>query len=81
MLIIKVVESYCFELMVNAVMHSLASGDEILFLILLDPRTTWLHLQWRCWGLLCSRLHKMSKQLCLLQQIFKPVGPIRLLWK
>lgn len=60
--------------------HSLSSGDQVLFLILLDPRTTWFHFQWRCWGLLCSGLHKMSKQLCLLQQVLKPVGPIRLLW-
>lgn len=62
-----------------AEINSLSSRQQVLFLILLDSRTAWLHLQRRCGGLLCSRLDEMSKQLCLLQQVLKSVGPICLL--
>lgn len=59
--------------------YSLSGGQQVLFLIFLDARTSWFHLQGRGGGLLCSWLDKMSKQLCLLQQVLKSVGPVCLL--
>lgn len=59
--------------------HSLSSRQQVLFLVFLDARTPWLHLQRGCGGLLCSWLDEMSKQLRLLQQVLKSVRPVCLL--
>lgn len=60
-------------------MYSLSGRQQVLFFILLNARTSWFHLQGGCGGLLCGWLDEVSKQLCLLQQVFKSVGPVRLL--
>lgn len=60
-------------------MYSLSGRQQVLFLIFLDARTSWFHLQGGSGGLLCGWLDEVSKQLCLLQQVFKSVGAIRLL--
>lgn len=57
----------------------LSCGQQILFLIFLDTRTSGLHLQGGGGGLLCGRLDEMGKQLGLLQKVLKSVGPVRLL--
>lgn len=57
----------------------LSSRQQGLFLIFLDARAPRFHLQRRGGGLLCGRLDEMSKQLRLLQQVLKSVGPVRLL--
>lgn len=59
--------------------YSLSSRKQILFLVFLDARTTWFHFQGRCRSFLCSWLNEMSKQLGLLQQVLKSVGPVCLL--
>lgn len=59
--------------------YSLSGRQQVLFLIFLDAGTSWLHLQGRGGGLLCGWLDEMSKQLCLLQQVLKSVGPVCLL--
>ena len=61
------------------VIDSLSSRQQVLLFIFLYARTSWFHLQWRGRGLLCSWLDEMSKQLCLLQQVLKSVGPVCLL--
>lgn len=59
--------------------YSLSGRQQVLFLIFLDARTSWFHLQGGGGGLLCGWLDEMSKQLCLLQQVLKSVGPVCLL--
>lgn len=60
--------------------YSLSSRQQVLFLIFLDARASRLHLQRGGGGLLRGWLDKMSKQLCLLQQVLKSVGPVCLLY-
>ncbi len=59
--------------------YSLSGRQQVLFLIFLDARTSWFHLQGGGGGLLCGWLDEMSKQLCLLQQVLESVGPVCLL--
>lgn len=54
----------------------LPGGQEVLFLVLFNARTARLHLQRRGRGLLSSRLNKVSKHLCLLQQVLESVGAV-----
>ena len=60
--------------------YSLSSRQQVLFLIFLDARASRLHLQRGGGGLLRGWLDEMSKQLCLLQQVLKSVGPVCLLY-
>lgn len=60
-------------------MYSLSGRQQVLLLVFLDARASRLHLQRGGGGLLCGWLDEMSKQLCLLQQVLKSVGPVCLL--
>lgn len=61
---------------IRAHAYSLSDRQQVLLLIVLDPRASRLHLQRGGGGLLCCRLDEMRKQLRLLQQVLKSVGPV-----
>lgn len=65
-----------FESVVKQKSNILPSRNQTLFFILLHPWPSQLHLQWRCWWLLCCRLNKMCKKFCLLQEEFKSFSSV-----